>query len=168
MRIGAINTEHLTVYLMLGAYALVTLVISLYGFKREKNTPEDYFLASRTVGPVVLFFTIVATNFSAFFFLGFAGAGYRIGYSYYGTMAFGTAFVAVAFYLVGDRAWRIGQVKGYITPPELIGKSLNSKSLEMVYLAVMVIFTLPFGILWLFHRIVPLFPDAAPREDAAR
>jgi len=129
---------------MLGAYALATLAISLYGFKREKNTPEDYFLAGRTVGPAVLFFTLVATNFSAFFFLGFAGAGYRIGYSYYGTIAFGTAFVAVAFYLVGDRVWRIGQAKGYITPPELIGKSLNSKSLEMVYLAVMVIFTLPY------------------------
>lgn len=129
---------------MLAAYALVTLAISLYGFKREKDTPEDYFLAGRKVGPTVLFFTLVATNFSAFFFLGFAGAGYRIGYSYYGAMAFGTAFVAVAFYLVGDRVWRIGQAKGYITPPELIGKSLDSKALEMVYLAVMVIFTLPY------------------------
>ena len=129
---------------MLGVYALVTLLISLYGFKREKKTPEDYFLAGRTVGTAVLFFTLVATNFSAFFFLGFAGAGYRIGYSYYGTMAFGTAFVAVAFYLVGDRVWRIGQAKGYITPPELIGKSLNSKSLELAYLAVMVVFTLPY------------------------
>ena len=138
------SAGHTIVYLMIGAYALLTLLISLYGFKREKNTPEDFFLAGRRVGPVVLFFTLVATNFSAFFFLGFAGAGYRIGYSYYGIMAFGTAFVAVAFYLVGDRVCRIGRAKGYMTPPELIGKSLNSKSLEMVYLAVMVIFTLPY------------------------
>jgi SSS family solute:Na+ symporter len=136
--------KSLIAYLMIGAYALLTLIISLYGFRREVNTPEDYFLASRKVGPFVLFFTIVATNFSAFFFLGFAGAGYRIGYSYYGMMAFGTAFVAVAFYLVGHRAWHIGQTHGYITPPELIGKSLNSKPLELVYLAVMVIFTLPY------------------------
>jgi SSS family solute:Na+ symporter len=138
------DSGNTVVYLMFGAYALLTLVISVYGFKREKNTPEDYFLASRTVGPFVLFFTIVATNFSAFFFLGFAGAGYRIGYSYYGMMAFGTAFVAVAFYLVGHRAWRLGRANNYITPPELIGKSLDSKLLEMVYLAVMVIFTLPY------------------------
>lgn len=27
-----------------------------------------------------------------------------------------------------------------------------------------VIFTLPFAILWVFHKIVPLFPDAVPRE----
>jgi len=131
-------------YLMIAAYSLLTLIISLYGFRREQNTPEDYFLASRRVGTVVLFFTIVATNFSAFFFLGFAGAGYRIGYSYYGMMAFGTAFVALAFYLVGYRVWHIGRTHGYITPPELIGKSLGSKPLELVYLAVMVIFTLPY------------------------
>lgn len=131
-------------YLMIGAYALLTLIISLYGFRREENTPEDYFLAGRKVGTLVLFFTIVATNFSAFFFLGFAGAGYRIGYSYYGMMAFGTAFVAVAFHLIGHRAWRIGQTHGYITPPELIGKSLDSRALELVYLTVMVVFTLPY------------------------
>ncbi len=28
-----------------------------------------------------------------------------------------------------------------------------------------VIFTLPFGILWVFNKIVPLFPDAVPREE---
>ena len=115
--------QKLIVYLMIGGYALLTLIISLYGFKREENTPEDYFLAGRRVGTLVLFFTIVATNFSAFFFLGFAGAGYRIGYSYYGMMAFGTAFVAVAFYLIGHRAWRIGRLHGYISPSELIGKT---------------------------------------------
>jgi SSS family solute:Na+ symporter len=131
-------------YLMIGAYALLTLVISGYSLRNEKNTPEDYFLAGRRVGTFVLFFTLIATNFSAFFFLGFAGAGYRIGYSYYGTMAFGTAFVAVAFYLVGSRVWKAGQRHGYITPPELIGKTLNSRSLELLYLGVMVIFTLPY------------------------
>jgi SSS family solute:Na+ symporter len=136
--------QQLIVYLTIGAYALLTLVISLYGFRREANTPEDYFLAGRRVGTLVLFFTLVATNFSAFFFLGFAGAGYRIGYSYYGMMAFGTGFVALAFYLIGHRAWRIGQEHGYITPSELIGKSLDSRTLELVYLTVMVVFTLPY------------------------
>jgi len=137
-------SDSLSVYLLLAGYALMTLLISIASFRSDTKTLDDYFLASRKVGTIVLFFTLVATNFSAFFFLGFAGAGYRIGYSYYGVIAFGTSMVALAFYLIGHKAWRLSQQHGYITPPELIGKTHNSTGLELLYLAVMVIFTLPY------------------------
>ena len=59
-------------------------------------------------------------------------------------MAFGTALAALAFYIVGYRAWRIARQHNYITPPELIGKTHSSTTLEMLYLIVMVVFTLPY------------------------
>jgi solute:Na+ symporter, SSS family len=129
---------------VIGLYLALMLVLGVVGYRSGTSTPDDYFLAGRKVGPIVTFFTLVATNFSAFFFLGFAGAGYRIGFAYYAIMAFGTALVIVAFYIIGNRAWLLGQRHGYITPPELMGDRLRSAPLKITVLAVMVIFTLPY------------------------
>ena len=103
--------ETLFPYLAIATYLFGTLAVGLIGYRRQKNTVEDYFLANRNIGSALMFFTLVATNFSAFFFLGFAGSGYRIGISYYPMMAFGTGFAALSFYYIGYRAWFAGQTK---------------------------------------------------------
>jgi len=132
------------IYGIIAAYLTVTLAIGVLGYRRGTPTADDYFLADRRIGGFVLFFTLIATNFSAFFFLGFAGAGYRVGYSYYGIMAFGTALVGVAFYVIGGRVRRLGRRHGYITPPELIGHQTGSPTLKLLFLTVMVVFTVPY------------------------
>ncbi|MDE5077096.1 MAG: sodium:solute symporter family protein, partial [Trichodesmium sp. St2_bin6] len=65
--------KNLIPYLFISAYLLLTLVIGIIGYRSQKNTPEDYFLAERKIGSIVLFFTLIATNFSAFAFLGLSG-----------------------------------------------------------------------------------------------
>ena len=59
-------------------------------------------------------------------------------------MAFGTGFMAIMFYIIGRKVWKLGKIKGYITPPELIGDIFNSKLLKIIFLFVMVIFTIPY------------------------
>lgn len=131
-------------FAIVAAYLIFMVAVGIAGYRASQRTPDDFFLAGRAVGPVVLFFTLIATNFSAFFFLGFAGAGYRIGYSYYGIMSFGTALVSVGFLTIGRRAWRLAKQYGCITPPELIGRRLGYPPLTLLYLAVMVVFTIPY------------------------
>lgn len=125
-------------------YFLVILFIGLYSRKYSKNTPEDFFLGGRNLGPILLFFTMAATNFSAFTVFGFSGAGYRSGYAFYPIMAFGTGFMAITFSFIGKRVYELGKEKGYITPSELIGKHYKSRGLQLLVFAVMVIFTLPY------------------------
>jgi SSS family solute:Na+ symporter len=120
------------------------LVIAAFAHKRSKKSSEDYFVASRSIGPIVLFLSLAATNFSAFTFFGFAGAAYKFGLAYYGIMAFGTGFMALSFYFIGRKVWSLGKKHGYITPPELIGDRFKSDSLRMIFLCVMVVFTLPY------------------------
>lgn len=134
----------LELLLPLTIYLIFSLWVGVAGYKSQKNTAEDYFLANRSLGAIVLFFTLSATNFSAFFFLGFAGAGYRIGLSYYPMMAWGTGFAALTFYYIGDRVWRLGKQFDLITPAELIYNRWQNKSLKLTFLGVMVIFTLPY------------------------
>jgi SSS family solute:Na+ symporter len=59
-------------------------------------------------------------------------------------MAFGTAIMAVMFYVIGRKVWKLGKEKGYITPPELIGDRFNSTSLRLLFMGVMVVFTIPY------------------------
>jgi len=126
------------------SYLSFTILLGIYGYKVSEKSIQDYFLASRKIGPLVLFFTLAATNFSAFTFLGFAGEAYLQGYAFYGVMGFGTSFTALSFYIIGRKVWILGKKKGYITPPELIGGETKSHTLRMLYVSVMVIFTLPY------------------------
>jgi SSS family solute:Na+ symporter len=125
-------------------YFIFLIIIGAYAHKKTKKNVQDYFLANRTFGPIILLFTFTATNFSAFTFLGFAGKAYESGFGQYGIMAFGTGFMAIMFYIIGRKVWKLGKKKGYITPPELIGDIFNSKILKVIFLVVMVIFTIPY------------------------
>ncbi|MDC3220061.1 sodium:solute symporter family protein, partial [Saprospiraceae bacterium] len=125
-------------------YIAIVFLGSLRGAKKDVTTPEGYFLANRNLGTLALFFTILATNFSAFYFLGFAGAGYRIGYSHYVVMAFGTGFACLSFFLLGTKIWRLGKQKGYITPAELIRDQTGSLILAYLYSGIMLLFTFPY------------------------
>jgi SSS family solute:Na+ symporter len=120
------------------------LGLGLYAHRCTKKTPEDYFLANRSFGSIILFFTLIATNFSAFTFLGFAGNAYKTGFGQYGIMAFGTGIMAIMFFVIGRKVWILGKEKGYITPPELIGDRFNSTSLRLLFMGIMVIFTIPY------------------------
>ena len=136
-------SDLLTIGIILVIYLAVSVGIGIYGRSREDNA-EDYFVASRKINPWVLFCTLAATNFSAFFFLGFAGASYRSGWGFYGIMAMGTSLVGLSVLLLGVPIHKLGKEKGYVTPPELIAGETNSKYLGWLYGTVLVVFTLPY------------------------
>lgn len=130
--------------LFVGAFLAFTLLAGLTQRKVSSASPDDYFLAGRSLSPFVMFFTLIATNFSAFFFLGFAQEGYQTGFAFYPMIAFGTAFVGLTFFFVGDRVRLLAKEHGYITPPELFGGQADSRALQWVVLVVMTIFTIPY------------------------
>jgi len=136
-------SDLLVIGIILVIYLAISIGIGIYGRSKEDNA-EDYFIASRKINPWVLFCTLAATNFSAFFFLGFAGASYRAGWGFYGIMAMGTSLVGLSILLLGIPIHKLGKEKGYVTPPELIAGETNSKYLGWIYGAVLVVFTLPY------------------------
>ncbi len=129
---------------VVGAYFAVLLGIGFLARRKARQTTDDYFVASRTLPPYVLFFTMAATNFSAFTVFGCSGAGWRIGYAFYPIMAFGTGFMALSFYFIGRPVWRLGKEKGLLTPPELVFDRFGSPALRLLFLGVMAAFTLPY------------------------
>ena len=132
------------IYLILIAYIAIVFLGSLSGTSTNAKSPEGYFLANRGLGTLALFFTILATNFSAFYFLGFAGAGYRVGYAHYVMMALGTGFACISFYILGAKIWALGKYHGFITPAELIYHQTGSKALRWIFASIMLLFTFPY------------------------
>jgi len=88
----------LTRGLIVVGYLAFLLGIGFLARRRASGTAGDYFIASRSLPPIVLFLTMAATNFSAFTVFGFSGEGWRIGYAFYPIMAFGTGFMALSFH----------------------------------------------------------------------
>ncbi len=125
-------------------YFSVLLAIGVFARLRARRGVEDYFVASRSLPPLVLFLTMAATNFSAFTVFGFSGAGWRIGYAFYPIMAFGTGFMALSFHFIGGPVWRLGKERGLFTPPELIFDRFGSPALRLLFFGVMTAFTLPY------------------------
>ncbi len=132
------------IYAILIAYIAIVFLGSLRGTSANAKTPEGYFLANRGLGTWSLFFTILATNFSAFYFLGFAGAGYRVGYAHFVMMALGTGFACISFYILGTKVWQLGKMHGFITPAELVYHQTGSKALRWIFAGVMLVFTFPY------------------------
>lgn len=125
-------------------YLLITLAFGFLFRRRAAQSPAAYFLAGRSLSPLLLFFTMAASNFSAFTIFGLSGAGYRIGYAFYPVMAFGTGFMALAFWLIGSKILKISKERGYLAPGDFIGDRYGSRGLQRLFSAVMLLFTLPY------------------------
>src|SRR5271154_4309661 len=97
-------------------YLAIIAGIGLFAFKKGRANTEDFFLASRTVGPMVFFLFIFATNMTAFAILGSSGLAYRRGIGVYGLMASSSGFVIpLTIFFIGTRLWAIGKRFGHQT-----------------------------------------------------
>ncbi|PYJ07341.1 MAG: hypothetical protein DME25_04105 [Verrucomicrobia bacterium] len=95
--------------------ALIAFVGSA-AFRRGKDSTEDFFLASRSVGEMVFFLSLFATNMTAFAILGSSGQAYRQGIGIYGLMASSSGLVIpLTIFLIGTRLWALGKRFGHQT-----------------------------------------------------
>ncbi len=125
-------------------YLLAMLAIGVLFSRRSARDTVEFFLAGRGIGRLVLFFTMTATNFSAFTIFGLSGAGYRIGYAFYPVMGFGTGFMALGLWVIGSRVHVLARERGYITPSDFILDRYGSPLLKGMFSVVMILFTLPY------------------------
>jgi SSS family solute:Na+ symporter len=125
-------------------YLSITLVFGTLFRKQAKRNKVEFFLAGRNLSKFLLFFTMAATNFSAFTIFGFSGAGYRIGYAFYPVMGFGTGFMALSFHIIGSKILILSQKNNYITPSDYVYDRYRSPMLKKLFSLIMVIFTLPY------------------------
>ncbi len=127
------------------AYVVVLLVIGGYGAKVTRKTREDYFMAGRGLGAIAIFMALFASNITAFTIIGHAGMAYQAGFGAYGYVIGWSIFITpFTYYLIGYRSWLLGKRYGYATQPQVFGGILNSRAVSLVFLALLLYYTLPY------------------------
>jgi Na+/pantothenate symporter len=84
--------------------------------QEKQGEHRGFFLANRSIGPLVFFLSIFATNMTAFAILGSSGQAYRQGIGIYGMMASSSCFVIpLTIFFIGTRLWALGKKFGHQT-----------------------------------------------------
>ncbi|MFD1632267.1 sodium:solute symporter family protein [Haloplanus ruber] len=129
------------------AYLLLALGVGLVAYRVGGSDAEDFYLASRTLGTLVLLFTTFATLLSAFTFFGGPNLAYQAGPEWILVMGVmdGVLF-AILWYVIGYRQWLIGRAREYVTLGEMLGDRFASPGLRGLVAGV--------SLLWLFPYVM--------------
>ncbi len=113
-------------------FAGVFAFIGYLGYKKTK-TAEDYYVAGRKMGAILIAFSYGATFISAVALIGFSGISSIYGLSIL-WLAFLNIFVGIliAFIFYGFRTRKMGISLKALTLPELFGNRFNSTRLQAI------------------------------------
>lgn len=130
---------------VVAAYLVLVLAIGAFARRRLAATGEDYFAASRTIGPVVLLATLFGTHMTAFSLLGASGEAYHRGVGVFSLMASSSALVVPAvFWFVAPRAWAVCRRNGFLTQVEMVFARWRSPGLALALGAVLAALLVPY------------------------
>jgi SSS family solute:Na+ symporter len=135
--------NYVIILLGLFVYILVAIFIGYRGYKSTAHTMEDYFLAGRGLGVILLFFTMYATYQSAYMYIGVTGFTYTHGVGiWYSNVA--NLLFAFCFLLIGIPLWKLGKNFGYITQADFFAHRFDSDILRMIIALWMVLGLTPY------------------------
>jgi SSS family solute:Na+ symporter len=103
-------------------YLATVLAIGLVARRASASRPdaEDFFLAGRSLGPMVFLLSLFGANMTAFSILGASGHAFANGIVTYGLMASSSALIIpLGLFVVGTRLWALGKRHGFMTPVQM-------------------------------------------------
>jgi solute:Na+ symporter, SSS family len=128
-------------------YLAVVLAIGLFAGRsnRGKTDAEGYFLAGRSIGPVVFLLSLFGTNMTAFSILGASGHAFSNGIVTYGLMASSSALIIpLGIFVVGTRLWALGKRHGFMTPVQMFRDRWECGHIGTVIFAVQAVLLVPY------------------------
>jgi SSS family solute:Na+ symporter len=136
--------------LVVFAYLAIVIYIGVFAFRRSKRREEaeDYFLAGRSLGPMVFLLSLLGTNMTAFAILGSSGHAFNNGIVTFGLMASSSALVIpVTLLLIGTRVWALGKKFGFMTPVQMFRDRWECGHIGTVIFAVQAALLVPYIII---------------------
>jgi solute:Na+ symporter, SSS family len=130
---------------IIAGYLLTVLAIGAASHRFFRGTSEDYFVATRTLGPVLLLLSLFGANMTAFALLGASGEAYVEGIGVFALMASSSALVIpTIFFFVGTRVWALGKRRGYLTPVQFFRERWDSDALGLILFVMQVVLLVPY------------------------
>ena len=127
-----------------GALVFITLyLLSMVGvgwigrMRRKSNTLADFYLAGRSMGLLVLFLTLYATQYSGNTLFGYTGKTYRIGFTWTVSVLFMFSII-VGYLFFAPRLVVLARKMEFITPGDFIAHRFKSPFLTLLSTALMI------------------------------
>jgi SSS family solute:Na+ symporter len=134
--------------IVIGVYLAIVVYISIFAFRRGKSSSEDFFLASRTIGSMVFFLSLFATNMTAFAILGSSGLAYKQGIGVFGLMASSSGFmIPLTLFFIGTRLWALGKKFGHMTQVQYFRDRWDCSAIGTAIFALSVAMLIPYMII---------------------
>ncbi|ATW26753.1 hypothetical protein DCMF_20070 [Candidatus Formimonas warabiya] len=123
-------------------YILIMLSIAYMANKRAKSEITDYFVGSGSFGTLVIFWTLYATLFSAWTFLGMAGGGFKQGLGWW-VLALADMSLGFTGLYFGSRLWVLAQKNKYVTPSDFLSDRYQSNFVRYLVAIMSLIAVIP-------------------------
>lgn len=131
-------------FVILGLFGIAVLWMAVYGYRISAKTAEDYMLAGRGIGIVVMFFFTLFGISSAWTFYGYPGFLYRHGpafvYFVWGCVA---GFISLYMFL-GPRLWAVAKLNHFLSPVEILAQRYESNTLRVLLALVLLSSIIPY------------------------
>ena len=128
------------------AYLLVALSLGILAGRRGRGGVADFVAGDRAFGPVVMYFVMGATIFSAYALLGTPQRVITKGSDMFFIFAFGSVGFVPLFFL-GARIRRIGARLDYVTQAEFVGGRFESRWVTGLMAGASVVSFLPYVVI---------------------
>ena len=115
--------------LVLG-YLVLALVLGVLAGRKGSGGTDDFVAGERAFGPVVMYFVIGATLFSAYALLGTPQRVVAKGSDAFYVLAYGSVGLVPVFFF-GARVRRIGAREGFVTQAELLAARFESPTVSV-------------------------------------
>ena len=128
-------------------YLAAVLYIGIFAFRKAKSKKEaeDYFLASRSLGPFVFLFSLFGTNMTAFAILGSSGHAFANGIVTFGLMASSSGLVIpLTIFFIGTRVWALGKKYGFMTPVQMFRDRWECSHIGTMIFVVQAVLLVPY------------------------
>jgi SSS family solute:Na+ symporter len=112
-------------------YLVATLVIGVLAGRKGHGGTDDFVAGERAFGPVVMYFVVGATIFSAYALLGTPQRVVAKGSDAFYVLAYG-AVGLVPLFFYGARVRRIGAREGFVTQAEMFAARFESPAVSML------------------------------------
>ncbi len=135
----------MTSLVIMAAYLLLLLGLGYLSSRWFRGTAKDFFLASHSIGPVLLLMSVFGTTMTAFALVGSTGEAFRGGIGVYGMMASWSGLIhAAVFFFVGIRLWAIGKRYGYVTQIQYFRARFESDFLGLLLFPILAGLVIPY------------------------
>jgi SSS family solute:Na+ symporter len=161
----------LTPLIIIIGYLCILIGLGVVSTRFFRGTSNDYFVASRSIGPFLLLMSVFGTTMTGFALVGSTGKSFKLGIGVYGMVASWSGLIhSAVFFLVGIKLWALGKRYGYMTQIQFFRDRFKSNGLGYLLFPILVGLVIPYllvGIISACRVITPISAGMFPESFAS-